>query len=153
MSIYADANILVRLYLEFEGAEVRDMLNTEEAVEAWPLPVTDILRCEVINAFQRMVFESRNGGFFRTSPEAAAAATANFEEDLNAGVFLKRVTLPLRGIEEDFDALVGRHTARHGFRTYDILHVASAMTLQCGRFYSFDQKANELARLEGLQTH
>lgn len=153
MSLYADANILVRLYLELDGApEVREVLSTQEAEEARPLPVTDILKYEVINAIQRMVFESRNGGVFRTTPEAAAAATANFEDDLDAGVFLKRVSMSLREIEDDFDTLVGRHTARHGFRTYDILHVASALELNCVRFYSFDRKASELARLEGLET-
>ena len=46
-----------------------------------------------------------------------------------------------------------QHTARHGFRTYDLLHVASALTLKCDGFWSFDPKASKLAALEGLETH
>ena len=52
-----------------------------------------------------------------------------------------------------FEDLVHRHTARHGFRTYDILHVATALTLGCENFWSFDERANKLAALEGLQTY
>jgi hypothetical protein len=45
-----------------------------------------------------------------------------------------------------------RHTAKHGFRTYDLLHVSSALLLKCDTFWSFDPKANRLAGLEGLET-
>jgi predicted nucleic acid-binding protein len=47
---------------------------------------------------------------------------------------------------------VARYTARHGFRTYDILHVASARALGCSRFLTLDAKARKLARLVGLKT-
>jgi predicted nucleic acid-binding protein len=60
--------------------------------------------------------------------------------------------LTLTDIEREFDSLVRRHTATHGFRTYDIIHVASALKLKCRRFLSFDAKANSLARLAGLKT-
>ncbi len=44
------------------------------------------------------------------------------------------------------------YTASHGFRTYDLLHVSSALLLHCDVFWSFDPKANKLASLEGLKT-
>jgi predicted nucleic acid-binding protein len=49
-----------------------------------------------------------------------------------------------------FRELSNRHTAKGGFRTYDILHVASALVLGCDTFWSFDAKAKKLAKLEGL---
>ncbi len=55
-------------------------------------------------------------------------------------------------VEPEFLSLVARHTARQGFRTYDILHVASALTLRCKRFISYDTKANTLAKAGGLKT-
>ena len=55
----------------------------------------------------------------------------------------------LTDIESEFDSLVRRYTAKHGFRTYDIIHVASALKLRCKRFLSFDAKANALAKLVG----
>jgi len=39
-----------------------------------------------------------------------------------------------------------------GFRTYDIVHVASARALGCSRFLTFGAQARMLAQLVGLQT-
>ena len=55
-------------------------------------------------------------------------------------------------LEMEVTSLVARHTSKHGFRTYDILHVAATVTLGCQRFISFDTKALALAKLVGLQT-
>jgi predicted nucleic acid-binding protein len=49
--------------------------------------------------------------------------------------------------------LVHRHTAKHSFRTNDVLHVASALILGCDTFWSFDSKARKLAELEGLMVN
>jgi len=61
--------------------------------------------------------------------------------------------LTLADVKPNFEKLSQRHTAKHGFRTYDMLHVASALTLQCTHFFSFDKKALDLAQLEGLTTN
>ena len=53
-------------------------------------------------------------------------------------------------LAEKAEQLSLRHTARRGFRTYDLLHVASALLLGCDSFLSFDEKASQLAKLEGL---
>jgi predicted nucleic acid-binding protein len=50
-----------------------------------------------------------------------------------------------------FEETVARHTAKHGLRTYDILNVVSARLLGCDHFFSFDKKANKLAKIEGLK--
>ncbi|MBE7501425.1 MAG: hypothetical protein HS113_14195 [Verrucomicrobiales bacterium] len=52
-----------------------------------------------------------------------------------------------------FETLARRHTAKHGFRAYDLLHVSSALVLRCDAFWSFDAKTRKLARLEGLLTN
>lgn len=153
MNVYLDANFLVRMYLELPGCEeaVR-LLNSRSGRRAWPHLVTHLLRFEVINAFQRLVFESRSGGQWRVTAESAAMALADFEKDLGDGVFLARSPLTLEDIESEFDALVARFTAKEGFRTYDLVHVASAQTLKCGKFLTFDDKAKKLATLAGLKT-
>jgi len=153
MSLYVDANLLIRLCLDLDGGEARSMLSTVEVIPMWPAPVTDILRFEVKNGIQRMVFESLHGGPLRVSRETAAAGQALFDELLVEGNLLSRVPTTLRDVEAEFDQLVLRHTAKHGFRTYDIMHVSSALHLGCTRFLSFDKNALTLARLEGLQTN
>jgi predicted nucleic acid-binding protein len=148
MSAYADANLLVRLFLQSpDSASILPHIRNEV------LPITDLISFEVMNAVERMAFESRAGGSpWRVSPEMAALAQTDFEAQVKREHFLKRVSLSLPDIEPDFSSLVRRFTATHGFRTYDIMHVASAMKLRCKRFLSFDAKATALAKLVGLKT-
>ena len=153
MNIYCDANVFVKIYLTMpEKAVAEAFLSSEPAAGTWPLPVTDILRLEVSNAIERMVFESRTSGQWRVTPEIAMVAHSDFETDMKMGDRMRRVPLTLTDIETEFDTLVRRYTAVHGFRTYDIIHVASALKLGCKRFLSFDTKANSLAKRVGLKT-
>ncbi len=153
MRTYADANALVRLHLNLPGKKAAlAFLEAEAGSGHGPIPVSDLLRFEFKNAIERMVFESRNGGQWRVTPEAAALAQTDFALSLESGNVLRNVPLTLAQIEREFDSLVARHTATHGFRTYDLVHVASAITLRCQRFMSFDAKANALAKLVGLET-
>ena len=153
MTTYVDTNALVQIYMHRPGeAAAMNFIRAGAAHEAPSCPVSDLLRFEFSNAVERMVFESRNGSGQRITPEWALLANGDFEADLAAGVRLRRIPLTLTDIEREFDSLVRRHTATHGFRTYDIIHVASALKLKCRRFLSFDAKANTLARLAGLKT-
>lgn len=154
MKTYVDANVLIRLYLDFDGSgQARDMLTAPELRKSWPLPVTTLLQFEVANGLERMVFESRTGGQWRVTPEAAAIALGEFTKHLETGIFLSRTPLTLQDIERQFESLVARHTARQGFRTYDVIHVASAFAMGCKLFLSFDKKAKSLAKLVGLKTN
>ena len=154
MKAYVDANFLVRLYLELPGCdEAVKLLNSRSARRGWPCPVTRLLRFEVINALHRLVFESRTSGQWRITPESAAMAFADFEQDLSNAQFLVPSSLTLEDIEPEYDSLVTRYTAKQGIRTYDVIHVASARTASCTRFLTFDEKAKALANLAGLKTN
>jgi predicted nucleic acid-binding protein len=151
---YVDANFLVRMYLELPGCEEAvKLLSSCNGHYDWPYPVTCLLRCEVINALHRMVFESRTGGQWRVTPESAQMALADFERDLTDGPFLMPSPLTLEDTVSEYDSLVARYTAREGFRTYDALHVASARTLGCTNFLTFDERTLKLAKLAGLKTN
>ncbi|MFN0075350.1 MAG: hypothetical protein ACKVY0_02635 [Prosthecobacter sp.] len=65
--------------------------------------------------------------------------------------FVRPAQVPYSRLKERFEELALRHTAKHGFRTYDLLHVVSAQLLGCDTFWSFDLKARDLAVLEGLR--
>ena len=78
-------------------------------------------------------------------------AWAWFRQDLTEGAFLGMAHVSDVVLERQFEELALRHTARHGFRTYDLLHVASALTLECDAFWTFDRRTRELAGLEGLK--
>lgn len=147
MKTYVDTNALVRLYLQSP-----DCLRVAKEIGAGPIPVSDFLRFELLNAIERMVFEGQSGSPWRVTPELASVAQADFVDQIKVGRLFKAVPLTLSDIESDFHSLVRRFTATHGFRTYDVMHVSSALALRCKRFVSFDAKANALAKLVALET-
>ncbi|NOX98184.1 MAG: type II toxin-antitoxin system VapC family toxin [Verrucomicrobia bacterium] len=151
MRVYIDTNLLVRLYLNLDGTgQAHELLFQKEIKTTWPLLVTDLLACEFTNALQRLVYESKHTGQWRVTPESAMASQGFFNDHLEQQTFLIHSPLTLADVKPKFKKLSQRHTAKHGFRTYDMLHVASALTLQCTHFFSFDKKVNQLAKLEGL---
>jgi predicted nucleic acid-binding protein len=149
VSIYADTNFLSRLYLERpETSEAEALFKRAKPL----LPVTWLLRVELTNAFEQSVFTGYGESQARISTEFAAACHQQFRDDQKDRVFLKPVDVPPNDLGRLFEEIALRHTARHGFRTYDILHVASALLLKCRTFWSFDARASKLAKLEGLKT-
>ena len=152
MSPYADTNFFTRAYLELPGSQEADqLLMAAKRGESAPLPLTWLHRVETLNAFQLHVFLAREAGQTFISPEQAALAHANFRSDVQNAEFLRSIAIPVAELEKQFEELSLRHTARHSFRTYDLLHVASALVLKCDGFWSFDPKASKLAAFEGLK--
>lgn len=151
MRPYADSNFFTRVYFEMDGsAEAAGLLAASAKTGAPPLPLIWLHRFEVLNAFFRHAFLGREPGALRITEELAGVAMAAFHDDLDAAAFVEPADLSPQEIAPIFEELMLRHTARHGFRTYDLLHVASALALGCDAFWSFDAKASKLAKLEGL---
>lgn len=152
MTPYADTNFFTRLYLALADSEAAmDLVESAQTLGSPPLPVTWLHRFETLNALQLHVFVGKQQGQTRVTSEQAAAAHATFRADLAQPVFLRPVQISVSELETQFEELALRHTAVHGFRTYDLLHVASALILDCDTFWSFDPKASKLASLEGLR--
>lgn len=151
MRPYADTNFFTRRLLPVPGNEEAVALASQAKVAGMDrLPVTWLLEIELANAIEHCVFVSRTSGQFRVSPEAAAAAHALLAEDIAQGGFLAPVALEVDALKHAARELALRHTARRGFRTYDLVHVSSALLLGCDTFWSFDAKARLLAQAEGL---
>ena len=148
MNTYADTNFVTRLYLERPETDVAEsVFNLDSPL----LPITWLTRLEVINAFEQSVHTGFGQAQARVSAELAAACQQQFRDDLTQGLAMRLVNVPMADITAKFEELALRHTAKHGFRTYDILHVAAALVLKCETFWSFDKKASKLAKLEGLK--
>lgn len=154
MKAYADSNFFCRCYMPMIAGSV-EAANLAESVMAGRvdrLPVTRLLRLEVMNALELMVYQTSTSGRTRIPREAAAVAQATFREDCRAQKFLRLVTPDEAAVDRQYEELVLRHSAVRGFRTYDLLHVSQALVLGCDAFWSFDAKSNALAALEGMQT-
>ena len=149
---YADTNFFTRAYLQLPETHVAvDCIEALRDEEANLLPVTWLHRMEFVNALQLHVFASRHGGTVRVTPEQAAAAYAIFRSDLVASCVLETTQVPINDLERQVEELSLRHSSKHGFRTYDLLHVSTARLLNCDTFWSFDRNATKLAALEGLK--
>lgn len=155
MIAYADTNFFTNSLLDLAQTPDADLLlELLRQSQGVPLPVTWLLRMEFTNALQRLVFETRHGTQrLRVTPESAMLAEAEFIKEAEEGILAREQALALDDLEAVFDMLARRHTAKHGFRTYDLFHVASALVLGCDTFWSFDAKAKKLAKLEGLKTN
>jgi predicted nucleic acid-binding protein len=155
MKIYADTNFFTAALANVENKDAaRASIEGLLAEELAPLPVTWLFRLEFINAMQRLIHEARHGKQgIRTSHEMTLLAEYEFFVEMrNEGIWAPVEISPFE-LETRFEALARRYTAREGFRTYDILHVASAQALGCEIFWSFDRKAQKLAALSGMQTN
>jgi predicted nucleic acid-binding protein len=152
MTPYADSNFFTRIYLRLpESHEADNLLALAVQKKAAALPLTWLHRVEVANAFRLHVFQSAAEGQQYVTVRQAEQALGHFQNDVQAFVFLRECQVPLEQLERRFEELSLRRTARHGFRTYDLLHVSSALLLGCDTFWSFDAKASRLAKLEGLK--
>lgn len=63
----------------------------------------------------------------------------------------RETSLPDRAFEVCAQ-LAHKHAARLGARTLDTLHVASALELKAGHFWTFDERQRKLAAAAGLKT-
>ena len=115
MTTYIDTNALVRFYIPRNKEDLTTLPGLLKNSD--PIPVPQLLRMETLNAFERLVFEWKNGGSWRVTPEIAAITKSQFDEDLEAQKFLIRTTVPLHELEMVFEKLVAKHGAKHGFRT------------------------------------
>jgi predicted nucleic acid-binding protein len=152
MKAYADTNFLARLYLK--QLEVEDALALIADVMGGrvdPLPMTWLLEIEVTGALELYVWCSSQGQRPRVTAEQAAVAHADFQSDLHDGLIYGPADLKPRRLVKQSDDLILRHTAKQGSRTYDIIHIASALELSCDEFWTFDRRAAKLAEREGLK--
>jgi len=108
-----------------------------------PLPLTDLLETELVNALHGKVFRSE------MTQSECDQCLADFQTDIADG-FWERRELDAVGLRLRFMALAQVHTAATGTRTLDLLHIAAAQALQANAFLSFDKRHRAAAAAVGL---
>ena len=141
MHAYPDASFLFSLYIkQAHSAAVQAHLAKMQE----PLHVGSLLRYEVSNAIRRAALQKSVSG------QTALTALASFAADIEAG----RVVIaqcPWERVHAEAERLSNIYTLRHGYSSFDILHVATALTLGAKEFLSFDAHQRKLAAAEGLK--
>lgn len=79
----------------------------------------------------------------------ALAALNQFSADLASGVGVL-APCSFQDVLRRAEDLSNRHTIAGGHRTFDVLHVATALHLQAEEVLTFDTNQRKLAALEGL---
>ena len=139
MSAYADTSFLVSLY----------MLDANSALAAarikpaaLPLLLTPFTELEITNAFYLRLFRKE------LDHSKVKAARSLLRRDTANGILEFH---PLTSVMlDEAKRLAEKHTRRLGTRSLDVLHVACALVLHAGAFYTFDEKQRKLAEAEGL---
>lgn len=143
MSVYADASVLVSLITEDGNSDnAKILLRGYDGVLIW----TDFLKLEVTNAIRMGVREKRV-----TEKEARSSLELS-KQLIDGGVWHKREVDWVR-VFARAHGLSNAHTSAMKVRSLDILHVASAMDLGVGEFWSFDKRQRALAAEVGLRVN
>jgi predicted nucleic acid-binding protein len=146
VSAFADTSFLFAFY--FPRAVSEQAFAKVESLQGAPL-ISALVRFEFQQAVWFKVWLHRQGVPLGLSETAAQTALAAFELAVEQGLW---------GVSSsDWDSiftcaerLAVDHTLRHGARSMDILHIASALRLGASELLTFDENQCSVARAEGM---
>ena len=141
MSVYADTSFLYSLYVQqAHSARAAAYMATGES---GPLPLATLGRFELLNAIRLSVFRQL------LDPRSALADLRAFEADIRSGI-LELTPCDWPAVHAEAERLSAKYTKEGGYRSMDILHVATALVSDATVFLTFDQSQARLASAEGL---
>jgi predicted nucleic acid-binding protein len=147
VNAYPDTSFLFAFYVKQSNSRVA---AAHAATMKEPLHVTSLLAYEFRQAlsFQgwRHSANQREGIAW---PDARVALN-RFESDLASGVAML-ASCPLQAVIRSAEELSSRHTIAGGHRSFDVLHVATALCLGAKEFLTFDANQRKLASAEKLK--
>jgi predicted nucleic acid-binding protein len=143
---YPDTSFLYGFYLKQSTSPAA---AAHAATMREPLYLTELLRYEFRQSLRFQVWRravNPREGVLRAD---ADAALSQLEADLVSGVAML-APCDLQELLHRADGLSQRHTIQAGCRSFDILHVATALQLGAEQFLSFDERQRRLAAAAGL---
>jgi predicted nucleic acid-binding protein len=148
---YADSSFLVKLLVREPGTEAA--VAEYRRLDLPRLFFLPLHALEVENAIRQRAFHQRRALASSQRAQVArekAAVIARLRGMLERGAFLE--------VAADWDEAFSRarklseiHTERTGARSFDLLHVAFALELECEVFLTADDRQGRVAKAEGLK--
>ena len=138
---YADSSFLVSLH---RADSFHDAAHAFMGKAGLSLAFTPLHRIEVRNALRNAVA----GGDMKSAERGLAFR--QIEEDLRDGLLI-HTPVNWTDVFRRGDELSETHSAAHGQRTMDLLHVAAALECGATTFLSFDARQRKLAKAAGLK--
>jgi predicted nucleic acid-binding protein len=146
VTAYPDTSFLYGFYLQQTNSRLA-AAHAETMRE--PLQTTELLRYEFRQSLRFQVWRRAANPREGVAQMDADAALNQLEADLLSGVAVLAPCDLLEVLRRAEDLSKG-HTIREGCRSFDILHVATALHLGAKEFLSFDDQQRKLATAAGL---
>jgi predicted nucleic acid-binding protein len=146
MRAYPDTSFLCAFYVKQSNSP---SAGAHAATMREPLHVTAFLACEFRQSLRFQTWRHSANPREGIAPADVQAALFQFETDLANGV----AVLAPCNFQEVFrlaEDLSKQHTSRNGHRSFDVLHVATALHLRAKEFLTFDVNQRKLATAEKL---
>ena len=139
--VYVDTSIIVKLYIKEKYSQEASswLKENNEAI-----PLTSFHELEFTNAIHLKQFRTE------ITPEKIRLILSRFEEHEKGGIYY-RPQLDWSAIFINAIDLSEKHSSGIGSRALDILHVASALSINADRFLTLDDRQTRLAALAGLK--
>lgn len=149
MKVYCDTSFFLRQLIP--GNERTKAMQTAAELERRLgfVPLTSFTRFEVIQALRFEAWRHRNDRSKGLPPDQVEAALNLFLAEIGSSFRLIPILWETVFAQAE---LFTRSTPERGWRTVDLVHVASATGMQAAEFFSFDEQQNHLARQQILKT-
>ncbi len=145
--IYPDTSFLCALYIP-QSTSARAIAFAESL--SAPLASTSLLFYEFRQSTQFQVFRHTNDRNLGYPLNIAQSALAALQSDVKAGLY-RHAAVDWADVHQIAERLAFQHTAKSGHRSFDVLHIATALHLGVTEFLTFDANQKKLAKAEGMK--
>jgi predicted nucleic acid-binding protein len=147
LSAFADTSLLCALYRQQDNSTEADRLMQRESE---PVLVSSLVLFEFRQSLRLQAFrfsKDRAQGFSKTEANRMLEA---LQSNIAGGLFLIPSVEDWAQVYSFAEELSSQHTVQGGYRSFDVLHVATAVHLRAGRFITFDKHQAGLAKAASL---
>jgi len=147
VTAYPDTSFLCAFYLKQSNSPAA---TAHAATMKEPLHVTALLAYEFRQSLRFQVWRHAANPREGVALPDAQAALSQFEADLAKGIAVL-APCSFQDVFRRADDLSARHTIAGGHRSFEVLHVATALHLEAREFLTFDANRRKLAAAEKLK--
>ncbi len=143
---YPDTSFLCALYIaQSNSAKALRFMGRQTTA----LASSSLLFYEFRQSVQFQVFRHAKDATQGYAAATARLALSTLQANLAAGAF-QTPQVDWADVHRLAERLAFQYTAKHGHRSFDVLHVATALHLGASAFLTFDANQKKLAEAEGL---
>jgi predicted nucleic acid-binding protein len=144
---FADTSVLCALYRDQGNSAAADTLVRRVK---GPIHISALVLFEFRQATRLLIHRFSSDRTEGLSQRQAQAILDALQSNLSTGGIVIAPVPDWARIYSTADRLSALYTAAEGFRTVDLLHVATALEIRAANFLTFDLEQSKLAKSAGL---